>query len=213
MDTIAIYYTPLTSTKVAEVVGLGEAYHMALVYTDGSGRSFGASSGPSNHMTAQTPGLALSAAFASTMGVPSAFGTLLSDPANDHPFTKGRPDDYYTQDDEGNAYPSTTVLRGENLSAQWQVILRTYVAVGKLKLTYSPISQNSNSMAGSALRAAGIPIPFSSKTWFVPAVFTRLPLKPDEIGTMTRGAMESRLRAPPPSPPRPDRAPGASPAP
>ena len=31
MDTIAIYYTPLTSTKVAEVVGLGEAYHMALV--------------------------------------------------------------------------------------------------------------------------------------------------------------------------------------
>ena len=82
MDTIAIYYTPLTSTKVAEVVGLGEAYHMALVYTDGAGRSFGASSGPSNHMTAQTPGLAISAAFASTMGIPSAFGTLVSDPKN-----------------------------------------------------------------------------------------------------------------------------------
>ena len=186
MDTIAIYYTPLTSTKVAEVIGLGEAHHMALVYTDGRGRSYGASSGPSNHETAQTPGLAVSAAFASVMGVPSAFGTLLSDPANNHAFTKGRPEDYYTQDDEGDPYPTTTVLRGENLSGQWQTILRTYVVVGKLGLTYSPISQNSNSMAGAALLAAGIPIPFSSKTWFVPAVFTRLPVTREEVGTMPR---------------------------
>lgn len=186
MDTIAIYYTPLTSTKVAELVGLGEAYHMALVYTDGKGRSFGASSGPSNHMTAQTPGLAISAAFASTMGVPSAFGTLLSDPANNHPFTKGRPDDYYTQDDDGDPYPFTIVLEGGDLSAKWQSILRTYVAVGKLMLTYSPISQNSNSVAGTALRTAGIPVPFSSKTWFVPAVFTRLPIDAEELGGKPR---------------------------
>ncbi len=186
MDTIAIYYTPLTSTKVAEVIGLGEAYHMALVYTDSRGRSYGASSGPSNHMTAQTPGLAVAAAFASTMGVPSAFGTLLPDPANDHAFIKGRPEDYYTQDDEGDPYPFTIALRGENLSVQWQTILRTYVAVGRLSLTYSPITQNSNSMAGAALRAAGIAIPFSSKTWFVPAVFTRLPLTRADLGTRTR---------------------------
>ena len=186
MDTIAIYYTPLTSTKIAEVVGLGEAYHMALVFTDRNGRSFGASSGPSNHMTAQTPGLAVTAAFASTMGAPSAFGTLLSDPANNHAFTKGRPDDYYTQDDEGNPYPFSIALTGRDLSARWQTILRIYVAVGKLKLTYSPITQNSNSLAGVALRAAGIAIPFSSKTWFVPALFTRLPLKPEEIGVMPR---------------------------
>lgn len=186
MDAIAVYYTPLTSTKVAEIIGLGQAYHMALVYTDGRGRSFGASSGPSNHMTAQTPGLAVAAAVASTMGVPSAFGTLLSDPSNNHAFTRGRPDDYYTQDDEGEPYPFTIVLRGENLSAQWQCILRTYVAVGRLGLTYSPISQNSNSMAGVALRAAGIAIPFSSKTWFVPALFTRLPLTREEIGQMPR---------------------------
>ena len=186
MDTIAVYYTPLTSTKVAEVIGFGQAYHMALVYTDGSGRSFGASSGPSNHMTAQTPVLAVAAALASTMSAPSAFGTLLSDPANNHAFTRGRPDDYYTQDDEGDPYPFTVVLRGENLSAQWQCILRTYVAVGRLGLTYSPISQNSNSMAGVALRAASIAIPFSSKTWFVPAVFTRLPLAREQIGRMPR---------------------------
>ena len=211
MDTIAIYYTPLSSTKVAEVVGLGEAYHMALVYTDGRSRSYGASSGPSNHMTAQTPSLAVAAAFASTMGVPSAFGTLLSDPVNNHPFTKGRPEDYYTQDDEGDPYPFTVVMRGENLSAQWQTILRTYVAVGRLGLTYSPISQNSNSMAGAALRAAGIAIPFSSQTWFVPAVFTRLPLTPEEVGTMARGAMDSNFRSA--SPPQPGRAPAASRAP
>ncbi len=211
MDTIAIYYTPLTSTKVAEIVGLGEAYHMAIVYTDGKAHSFGASSGPSNHMTAQTPRLALLAALASTMGMPSAFGTLVSDPMNNHPFTKGRPDDYYTQDDEGDPYPTTLVARGENLSAQWQTILKTYVAVGRLQLTYSPISQNSNSLAGTALRTAGFPIPFSSKTWFVPAVFTHLPLAPTEVGTMARGAMQSTFSLPRSSAPAPDRA--ASPAP
>lgn len=177
MDTIAIYYTPLASTKVAGIVGLGEAYHLAIVYTDGAGRSYGASSGPSNHMTAQTPYLALSAVFASAMNVPSAFGTLISDPANNHPFTKGRPDDYYTQDDEGDPYPSFVVLRGEDLSARWQRILRTYVKIGSMGLTYSPISQNSNSMAGAALREAGIGVPFSSSTRFAPALFNRLPMR------------------------------------
>ena len=42
-------------------------------------------------------------------------------------------------------------------------------------LTYSPISKNSNSMAGTALRNAGLAIPFSVETKFAPAVFTKLP--------------------------------------
>ena len=183
METIALHYTPLTSTKVAEIVGLGEAYHLAVVYTDGKGRSYGASSGPSNHMTAQTPILALTAVVSSTMGVPSAFGTLMSDPANNHPFTRGRPEDYYTQDDEGDPYPTIVVMSGRDLSAKWQTILRAYVAIGQMNLTYSPISQNSNSMAGAALRAAGIPIPSSSHTWFAPALFTIMPGVTDALGS------------------------------
>ena len=87
-------------------MGLGLAYHMAIIYTDGAGRSFGASSGPSASATAQTPALALRAIYASAENRPSAYGTLLSDPKNNHMFIKGHPEDYYTQDFEGMEYPS-----------------------------------------------------------------------------------------------------------
>ena len=174
METIAVYFSPLASTKVAALIGLGMAYHMALVYTDRTGHSFGASSGPSNVRTAQSPGYAFSAIINMTTEMPSAFGTLVSDPRNNHPFVLGRPEDYYTQDPLGEAFPCVVALRGVDLSAKWRSILRTYTMVGSLRLTYSPFTQNSNSMAGTALRQAGIPIPFSSRTKFSPALFTDL---------------------------------------
>lgn len=176
METIAIYYTPLASTKILGLVGLGVACHMAVVYTDGRGTSHGASSGPSDHRTAETPGFALEALGDLAMARPSAFGVLVSDPANDHPFEIGLPEDYYTQDFDGTPYPHFTVATGPDLSARWATILRAYSAFGALRLTYSPTSQNSNSMAGNALRRAGIEIPFSSMTGFAPAVFTRMPV-------------------------------------
>ena len=181
IETIAIYFTPLASTKVASIVGLGLAYHMAIVYTDSVGHSYGASSGPSNQATAQTPALALGAILDSARNMPSNFGTLASDPKNNHLFIKGQPEDYYTQDFEGMEYPHVTAVQGRDLSAQWAVILQTYASVGKIHLTYSPVSQNSNSMAGTALRQAGIPIPFSAATKFAPAMFTRLPRDSDEM--------------------------------
>lgn len=175
MESIAIYYSPLASTKVAALVGLGLAYHMAVVYTDKAGQSFAVSSGPSNQMTRQTPGKALSALVDTTTNTPSGFGTLVSDPKNNHRFIKGRPEDYYTQDDEGHEFPHAVVLEGPDLADRWNTIVQSYAAVGRLKLTYSPITQNSNSMAGTALRHSGIPIPFSSETVFAPALFTILP--------------------------------------
>ena len=184
IETITIYFSPLPSTKIATVIGLDLAYHMALVYTNAAGESFGASSGPSDQSTRQTPASALTSLVASARNAPSDFGTLLSDPKNNHLFIIGRPEDYYTQDYEGTPYPHAMAMSGRDLSAQWHSILDTYTIVGKMRLTYSPISQNSNSMAGTALRKAGIPIPFSAQTKFAPALFTILPLKPDELDSV-----------------------------
>jgi len=174
MESITVYFSALASTKVAAYVGLGLAYHMALVYTDHTGTSFAVSSGPSNQMTQQTPSLALQAIIQTIDNTPSGFGTLASDPKNNHPFTKGLPEDYYTQDEMGVEDPHATAMIAPDLSANWRVIVSTYAEIGALHLTYSPISQNSNSMAGSALLQAGIPIPFSSASKFAPAVFTDL---------------------------------------
>lgn len=174
METIAVYFTPLVATKVAAYVGLGIAYHMAVVYTNDAGQSFGVSSGPSYHVAAQTPQLALGAIFDSAREIPSRFGSLMSDPRNNHAFKKGTREDFYTQDYLGEPYPSVVVAKGEHLDKQWAAIVHSYERMGAVRLTYSPISQNSNSMAGTALRRAGLPIPFSSSVWFAPGVFNDL---------------------------------------
>ena len=176
-ETITVYYSPLESTKVTRLVGFGMAYHMAIVYTDRAGHSFGASSGPSNSTALQTPANAVQAIVYMADEQPSSFGTLVSDPLNDHAFTKGGASDYYTQTSAGIAYPRAIITKGRDLSAQWSTILQTYAAVGALGLTYSPTSQNSNSLAGTALRRAGLAPAFSSDTVFAPGVFTRLPIE------------------------------------
>ena len=175
-ETIAVYYSPLASTKVTRLVGFGLAYHMAIVYTDRAGKSYGASSGPSDNATPQTPANALQAIADMADRQPSSFGTLVADPLNDHVFVKGRAEDYYTKDREGRAYPQALITRGKDLSSRWASILRTYAAVDRLGLTYSPLSQNSNSLAGTALRNAGLAPSFSSATVFAPGLFTQLPV-------------------------------------
>ena len=177
METVIVYFSPLLSTKILGVLGLGVAYHMAIVYTDANGVSFGASSGPSDHMTPQTPALALHSIIEMAEEKPSAYGVLVSDPKNDHPFVKGRADDYYTQDFKGQTYPSVLIASGPDLSAQWRNIVATYAQIGAQRLTYSPIFQNSNSLAGTSLRVARLPLPSSSGTPFAPAEFTELPAR------------------------------------
>ena len=174
-ESLAVYYTPLTSTEVSRLVGFGTAYHMAVVYTDAAGRAYGASSGPSNLAAPQTPRGALSALFATAGNVPSTFGTLVADPHNNTAFVKGERADYYTQDGQGHAYPYAVVARGHDLSARWASILRTYARIGAMRLTYSPISQNSNSLATAALHRAGVDLQFSSATLFAPGSFAQLP--------------------------------------
>jgi len=175
METITVYYSPLDSTRIVEYVGLKIAHHIGIIYTNSAGQSFGVSSGPSVQSVQQSPDNALHAILDMANNKPSDFGTLVSDPHNNTPFVKGRMDDYYTQDYQGKEFPHALALEGKDLSAQWAIIVKTYAAIGKMHLTYSPTSQNSNSMAGEALRRAGIPVPFSVNAKFAPAEFTHLP--------------------------------------
>jgi hypothetical protein len=145
METITVYYSPLEATRIIAYVGLGLAHHMAIIYTNSAGQSFGVSSGPSIQSTQQTPPNALRALVSMANNKPSDFGTLVSDPHNNTPFIKSMMDDYYTQDYQGNEFPHALVSEGRDLSAQWAVIVKTYAAIGQMHLTYSPTSQNSNS--------------------------------------------------------------------
>ena len=178
-ESLIVYYSPLKSTRVTRDVGFGMAYHMAIVYTDKSGTSYGASSGPSDLKAAQTPQNALQALYSLAEDVPSSFGTLASDPHNNTPFVIGKRGDFYTRDAKGRPYIHATMMTGQDLSAKWTTILQTYSAVGRLGLTYSPTMQNSNSMAGTALRRIGLDPRFSSRRAFVPGVFTELPWATD----------------------------------
>ena len=174
-ETLAVYYTPLTSTAAAERAGFGMAYHMGIVYTDRSGRSFGVTAIPSDLKTPQTPKNMFTALLDMATDMPSTFGTLVSDRGNNTPFVKGSTADFYTKDSQGHQYPHSLVMRGRNLSAQWGTIVTTYARIGHLGLTYSPMTQNSNSLAANALRRAGIGLDFSSSTYFTPGAFTQLP--------------------------------------
>ena len=176
VETLSVVYSPLESTKVTARLGFGMAYHMALVYTDRSGTSYAASSGPSIGSSAQTPANAISAVLYMADDQPSTFGTLASDPHNDTAFVLGGTGDVYSKDGSGHVYPRVTVMRGKDLSAKWASILQTYATVGGMDLTYSPMSQNSNSLAGTALKRAGVPVDFSSDTLFAPGIFTQLPI-------------------------------------
>jgi hypothetical protein len=176
METITVYYSPLEATRIVEYVGLGLAHHIGIVYTNSAGQSFGVSSGPSIQSTQQTPPNALRAILRQANNEPSDFGTLISDPHNNTPFVKSRMDDYYTQDYMGKEFPHSVAAQGNDLSAKWATIVKTYAAAGSMHLTYSPVSQNSNSMAGEALRRAGIRVPFSVDSRFAPGVFTHLPV-------------------------------------
>ncbi len=174
-ESLEVYFSPLPSTLVTRYAGFGMAYHMAIVYTDRTGTSFGASSGPSDLTAAQTPHNAAQALLAMANDGASSFGALVSDPKNDTPFVIGRDGDYYTRGRDGQTYPHALMLKGRDLSPQWTLILQTYVLVGAQDLPYSPTTQNSNSLAGTALRRIGIGAAFSSGTVFAPGIFTELP--------------------------------------
>ena len=175
-ESIAVYYQPLPAPAVAKYAGLGLAHHLTIVYTHRAGLSYAASAGPSDLATPQTPRYTYDAFMAVMNGKPSSYGSLVAYRHNNKPFVKGDAREYYTKDGHGAPYSHTLVMQGANLSAQWASIMRTYAAVDKLHLAYSPLTQNSNSLAGTALRRAGLDLKFSSTSMFAPGTFTQLPV-------------------------------------
>jgi Ca2+-binding RTX toxin-like protein len=68
--------------------------------------------------------------------------------------------------DENNILlPSITVATSQNLSAQWATIVQTETDISNMNLPYSPLTQNSNSEANTALLSAGISLPTDSGFW------------------------------------------------
>jgi Ca2+-binding RTX toxin-like protein len=83
----------------------------------------------------------------------------------------------------GTPYRSQILATGEDLSEQWNTIVSTYNKIADLNLTYSPATQNSNSVANTALSAAGVPLPKDTgpSGTFTPASSNKLPTTPEQL--------------------------------
>jgi predicted Zn-dependent protease len=76
---------------------------------------------------------------------------------------------------------SQVLMTGTDLSSQWNTIQATYNNIAALHLTYSPAAQNSDSVACTALNAAGVQLPANiglTGGAFTPACDVMLPTTP-----------------------------------
>src|SRR5450830_1084655 len=191
-SSISVIFLP-----VAPLPGTGTmTYHETLVYTTPTGSHY-ISAGPTtfNKDVPWDSGLLGKAELAffisnaivqAALNAPSPWGTLKVEqngtfvPGDVTPQTGGidvvpafDPDTGIPNSDVGTPYPSQVLITGNDLSAQWATIVQTYSSIASLNLTYSPSTQNSNSVANTALAEAGVPLPNTSL--LVPASDTRLP--------------------------------------
>ncbi len=165
METIAVYYKPLGSI-------LGKTYyHQTLVYTqaDGAQRFLNAFPfnpllvSPNNPNGAYQPtGIsdALSkvtgAAVDAQTNTASAFGFLVSQEGLITLQNAGG----ITSDENTKAlYDSLVVGSGDDLSLKWAQMQAVEADIASRQLTYSPYTQNSNSVASTALNFAGFTLP------------------------------------------------------
>jgi hypothetical protein len=167
-ETIQVVFKPVAAN----------GWHETLVYTARDGHQEFASAYASNqHPRGNEIGDvsgAVSGASHNHRGGGSAFGTLETEsdrlaPA-DKPMIFGPP---------GGRLPAETVAHGADLSRQWSEVKNAYREVGDRHFTYSPLTQNSNSAATTAMVAAGITPPhdngLTSHHW-TPAADNVLPI-------------------------------------
>ena len=146
------------STEKIEVFyqSLLVGYHETLVYTDANGQQFIATAGPT-----QNPGnnsyTFSQAADAASNGTSSVYGNLGTTVASISSFSQNDIDRMLGI--TGNPNPSEVVATGTDLSQQWNAIVYAEQQIANQGLPYSPLTQNSNSVASSALTAAGISPP------------------------------------------------------
>jgi hypothetical protein len=150
--------------KVRTVLGV-DIFHETLVYTNANGERFIATAFTTLN-PANTGALDVSqAAIDAANGKPSVWGTLdtKTGPITDFTNTQGGANWMAALlGAPGNPNPSEIVATGKglgSLSAKWAIIEQTEANIKGMNLSYSPTTQNSNSVASTAQKAAGITPP------------------------------------------------------
>jgi hypothetical protein len=158
-ETISIAYEKLGS------FGGDDYYHQTLVYENSAGeKQFAtavASDSPGGGILKQLSAV-LSSPVSAFSGSGSAFGELKTYSGNLSALSQAEQDHWFGASD--SPYPTRVVAGGADLSGQWREIQLSYMKIGAAKLTYSPLTQNSNSTASTALKSAGI-TPDNTQYW------------------------------------------------
>ncbi|GAA5171559.1 hypothetical protein [Viridibacterium curvum] len=178
-ESISVVYEPLGTFFGTEY------YHQTIVYVNSQGQTYISSGFPTGTPPANTSNISnvSQASLANAQGG-SVYGNLqvIAGPIND-------PSVYQSLNIGQLLNPSnpvTVVAQGNDLSIQWAQIVATGGAINDANLTYSPLTQNSNSAASTALMEAGITPPadtgFFDSTWspasgtdLSPLIFSQTP--------------------------------------
>jgi hypothetical protein len=148
-------------------------YHETVVYTNALGQSFYSSGNYSNTDPNLNKNILLNeglgkqivqAAEDAQSNTPSAWGVLTAD--INKPLTAASTSGV-TVGANGNAYESEVVASGPDLSSRWAAFNATESSIVSQNLTYSPYTQNSNSLATAGFLGSGITPP-SDTSLFVP---------------------------------------------
>ncbi len=158
MESIEVRYKPIGTYPTDG----STYYHKYLVYTDSSGREWGARGGPSQDpfiggnvvglVTAQTPGVG-------TWWSP--FGTITTDIGAYEPRDPDIPGSGFPDYDPTNSNPREIIKTGDDLLSDWLKVTDAIGKIGSEDFPYRPVTQNSNTTVDEALRRAELPLPTS----------------------------------------------------
>ncbi|MYM95201.1 hypothetical protein [Duganella vulcania] len=170
MGTISAVYSQVGPS----IAGLPVAYHITLVYRSDNGTTSFVSAGPTISDKSLHLGPGAEAAAIANSGInvldnsPSVWGTLkvqgsgtfnAKDPFNGVTnVAQTDPNTGLPNPNAGATY-NWEVISNNVSDAQFAGIVQTYNDIASLHMTYSPTLQNSNSVACTALKIAGLPMP------------------------------------------------------
>ncbi|SRR5579883_2834482 len=170
-ETISVVYEPLG------VFDSITYYHETLVYTNSSGEQFIATAGPNGSPPAGNSQFydVSEAGSAAASGTTSVYGTLATQSGPISNFSQAALTGWLGT--SSNPNPSEVLATGADLSSKWDDITQSYATIGGENLAYSPLTQNSNSTATSAMLDAGLTPPTDTGmlgSYWAPAAGTDL---------------------------------------
>jgi hypothetical protein len=196
MGKITAYYSPVGPTSSGDSATGTIIYHITLAYTDNNGNSSYISAGPtipdsSLNLSISDKAKEMNLAAGDVLtNAESKWGTLQVNGQGS--FTPGdtsqgidvvpriNPSTGNININAGTPYFKDVVSNNATLT-EWNTIKQTYSDIASLHLTYSPYTQNSNSVACTALAKAGLSIPDTGLFTLTPACDVRLPTAPSEL--------------------------------